>query len=334
MNKIWIGVLSAAGLCGLAALLERRAHAYGEDTLPPVDQADPRTDADHLQEVVNDLVAATGLTFEQMRALLPPPPPPATKLNGLRGLGITKPAEGDWYWPLAKIGDLEPDVNSPYGDERTNAVYKGQNGKACRSAGVDSDGNADATCKNYVHQGVDLDYTSRSEAAKYQPPFRSSNARSYAFMPPDTKVLAVAGGKVVYADWAPKRSFAPFTSSGLYVAIDHNNRVVTQYLHLKQMFVTVGDMVTQGQVIGLASNDVGQPDTQGKFDSPAGGIVHLHFQVALRGKIVNPMLLLGQAKLYDGPADAATPTVKAFVARPVAGKKTLAGLGGVEVIDM
>jgi murein DD-endopeptidase MepM/ murein hydrolase activator NlpD len=53
------------------------------------------------------------------------------------------------------------------------------------------------------------------------------------------------------------------------------------YAHLARAFVTRGDSVTRGELIGRA----------GCTGSCTG--VHLHFQVWLRGRLVDPLRFLG-----------------------------------------
>jgi murein DD-endopeptidase MepM/ murein hydrolase activator NlpD len=72
-------------------------------------------------------------------------------------------------------------------------------------------------------------------------------------------ILAAAGGTVLKAGWQKK--------AGNYVKILHPNGVVTMYGHLQTIFVSPGEQVFQGQIIG----------TMGATGRATG--CHLHFDV-------------------------------------------------------
>src|SRR5579884_630914 len=57
-------------------------------------------------------------------------------------------------------------------------------------------------------------------------------------------VVASSGGKVVYAGWDT-------TGYGNRVDIDHGNGYLTRYAHLSNIFVGLGQVVSQGQTIGI-----------------------------------------------------------------------------------
>ncbi len=84
-----------------------------------------------------------------------------------------------------------------------------------------------------------------------------------------TSVFATCSGKVVQAeldeDW------------GNLVIIDHGDGYQTQYAHLSDIAIRVGQTVHQGQIIG----HVGKT---GK----AGNKPHLNYQVRKHGKMVDP----------------------------------------------
>lgn len=66
---------------------------------------------------------------------------------------------------------------------------------------------------------------------------------------------------------------------GSYIIINHNNGYKTEYLHLSQLSVNVGQSVQKGQIIGRMGNT-------GRSTGP-----HLHFAVIYNGTPINPLLL-------------------------------------------
>jgi murein DD-endopeptidase MepM/ murein hydrolase activator NlpD len=86
-----------------------------------------------------------------------------------------------------------------------------------------------------------------------------------------TQEFATAGGRVVFAGWG---------SYGIYVEIDHGNGFHSIYGHMSAVLVKTGDVVTQGQVIGLMG-------ATGRASGP-----HLHFEIRYQGAPQNPIDLL------------------------------------------
>lgn len=82
-------------------------------------------------------------------------------------------------------------------------------------------------------------------------------------------VYAAAAGKVITA--------TSHYSYGNYVMINHGNGIVTLYAHLSTIGVSVGDVVKQGQKIGMT----------GTTGNSTG--IHLHFMVYVNGKHTNPL---------------------------------------------
>lgn len=70
--------------------------------------------------------------------------------------------------------------------------------------------------------------------------------------------------------------FEPGGSYGNYVLIEHQSNVRTRYAHLSSVYVSVGQTVSTADVIGYMGN------TGTSYGA------HLHFEVILDGKIVNP----------------------------------------------
>lgn len=83
-----------------------------------------------------------------------------------------------------------------------------------------------------------------------------------------TSIFAVKAGTVVSAGWDG--------NYGKSIVIDHGNGIKTRYAHEDEIFVKVGDVVGAGEVIG----------TVGRTGNASGN--HLHFEVIINGKRVNP----------------------------------------------
>ena len=82
------------------------------------------------------------------------------------------------------------------------------------------------------------------------------------------QILAAASGTVVTAGWV--------SGYGNYTVIDHGGGLMTAYGHQSSFAVSVGDVVTQGQVIGYVGST-------GNSTGP-----HLHFEVYVNGSTVDP----------------------------------------------
>ena len=80
-----------------------------------------------------------------------------------------------------------------------------------------------------------------------------------------------------------------YGSYGEYVVINHHDGTMTLYAHMKHSSrtVKVGDTVKQGQVIGTVGN-TGNCLPRPTPSSPLRG-THLHFEVRVNGKAVNPL---------------------------------------------
>ena len=80
--------------------------------------------------------------------------------------------------------------------------------------------------------------------------------------PIGTDIMAAAAGEIIVA-----RTSGWNGGYGRYVVISHYNGTQTVYVHMSQVYVTPGQLVLQGQVIGLSGNT-------GNSTGP-----HLHFEV-------------------------------------------------------
>lgn len=87
--------------------------------------------------------------------------------------------------------------------------------------------------------------------------------------PCGTDVTAAASGTVTFAGWHPY-------GGGIRVEIDHGGGLVTTYNHLSSSHVSVGQKVSRGDFIASA----------GTTGASTG--CHLHFEVVLNGKHINP----------------------------------------------
>lgn len=86
-------------------------------------------------------------------------------------------------------------------------------------------------------------------------------------------IYAAASGTVTTSGWSQY-------GYGYHVVIDHGNGIKTLYAHqAQQPPVSVGETVTQGQVIGFEG-------ATGNVQGVTG--VHLHFEVQINGTAVNP----------------------------------------------
>lgn len=80
-----------------------------------------------------------------------------------------------------------------------------------------------------------------------------------------------------------------YSSYGEYVVINHHDGTMTLYGHMKpgSRTVKVGDTVKQGQVIGVVGN-TGNCLPRPTASNPSAG-THLHFEVRVNGRPVNPL---------------------------------------------
>ncbi|MFK7881072.1 DUF5930 domain-containing protein [Roseobacter sp.] len=94
--------------------------------------------------------------------------------------------------------------------------------------------------------------------------------------PAGTDLFATADGVVIHAGWQ--------SGYGRLVKIQHEFGIETRYAHLSKIRVKVGQRVSRGEHIG----DMG---ASGRVTG-----VHLHYEVRVGGKAVNPMIYIKAAK--------------------------------------
>ena len=94
---------------------------------------------------------------------------------------------------------------------------------------------------------------------------------------PGTPLVAAAGGKVVEVDHSPR-------AYGNYVVIKHKYGLSTLYAHQQQVFVGLGDIVRQGDIIGLMG-------ATGRVTGP-----HVHFEIRIGSEVVDPVVYLSMSE--------------------------------------
>lgn len=107
-----------------------------------------------------------------------------------------------------------------------------------------------------THEGVDIG----CDAGFYQMP-----------------IYATADGVVDYIVRAGSNA-----SAGNYVRINHGDGWITQYMHLDQMFVTKGQNVSAGCLIGLMGHTGGNRDQ--KIRKMSRDLTHLHYEIIYSGR--------------------------------------------------
>ncbi|MDD2994390.1 MAG: peptidoglycan DD-metalloendopeptidase family protein [Pygmaiobacter sp.] len=109
------------------------------------------------------------------------------------------------------------------------------------------------------HTGVDIARTNAAGQGIYGKPIR-----------------AAASGKVVFA----QTKYIAYRGYGIYLIIDHGSNISTLYGHCSSLAVKVGQKVNRGDTIGYVGST-------GWSTGP-----HLHFEVRVNGKHVNPLTYL------------------------------------------
>jgi len=86
--------------------------------------------------------------------------------------------------------------------------------------------------------------------------------------PKGQPILAAAGGRITHAGWK--------SGYGKAVEVTHGNGLMTRYAHLSRIDVTVGERIEQGIQLGAMGSTGRSTGT------------HLHFEVRLNGRAINP----------------------------------------------
>lgn len=123
-------------------------------------------------------------------------------------------------------------------------------------------------------QGSSAGYVWPLPAARRLSQYFSSKHRAIDVPCRDCSVVAAAAGIVELAGWQ--------TGYGNTIVVNHGNGVKTRYAHGKQLLVSAGDNVEQGQQVMISGST-------GRSTGP-----HLHFEVKVNGQLVNPLGVVGK----------------------------------------
>lgn len=82
------------------------------------------------------------------------------------------------------------------------------------------------------------------------------------------EVSTVMSGKVIFSDW--------FKGYGKIVIVDHGDGVTTLYAHLNDIYVSTGETISEGDIIGTVGNT-------GTLGDPL-----LHFEIRTNGNAIDP----------------------------------------------
>jgi murein DD-endopeptidase MepM/ murein hydrolase activator NlpD len=161
-----------------------------------------------------------------------------------------------YVWPVPKLDGRMPKISSGY-----------------------------RTASRPNHVGVDIMYwrlpEDGGEIGKFNYP---THSRKH-FMPHGKPAVSFGPGVVTKSKEI---------GTGGYVAIEHPGGWTTQYMHLRDRRVKVGDKVKLGTPIGEVH-----------YNPYKGGhqLIHLHFQTRKNGELVDPEPVLKKLKAIDDPWD-------------------------------
>jgi murein DD-endopeptidase MepM/ murein hydrolase activator NlpD/GH24 family phage-related lysozyme (muramidase) len=172
-------------------------------------------------------------------------------------------------------------VDGLFGPETANAVnkFKTDNNIKDEEVSVNENINEVALIAPVSTQKVTSNY---GEKRSYE-----SHPGVDIAVPSGTEIKSPADGKVLDARFKAG-------ACGGTIQIEHGNGFVSRYCHCKDIRVSIGDMVKQGDVVGLtggAANDNGKGNSRGP---------HLHFELKKNGSLVDPLDYIGaDAGTYD-----------------------------------
>lgn len=112
---------------------------------------------------------------------------------------------------------------------------------------------------------------------KYGSEYYLSKGVSYTSENKEFNVIASLSGTVKEVTDSP--------IYGKTVVIKHDKGIQTEYMSLGNATVKVGDIVEQGDVIGVSGTN--------EYDQDA--LNHVHFKISVNGKYCDPELLIGKA---------------------------------------
>jgi len=95
----------------------------------------------------------------------------------------------------------------------------------------------------------------------------------------NTKIYASGSGKVIFSSWR--------SGYGKLIIIQHPFNHKSLYAHLNSFLIDSGQYISKGQIIALSGRT-------GKVSGP-----HLHYEIQLNNRVINPFEYLSKDKLYD-----------------------------------
>ncbi len=157
---------------------------------------------------------------------------------------------GVWVWPVPTFQGRAPVISDGWGSARDGG--------------------------RRLHLGVDVMFRrrTRNDLVAELPP-GSPNGSKWHFMPDGVEALAIADGTVWSAGW---------TATGFTVVLEHAGGWTSIYRHLELLLVTPtlrrrsGEHVAAGQPLGIV----------GASPVDREALKHLHFELHLRGRPVDP----------------------------------------------
>ena len=181
---------------------------------------------------------------------------------GYKSINYARPASAD---------ELSPDSGGPLDDLTENETEAEEAAMETKLRLIEATGNPAFLPTMWAHLGK-----INNEFGYRRDPFGGRGYEFHAGLDIDGErgdlVIAPANGIVTKAGWEG--------GYGNMIEIDHGNGLKTRYGHLSGINVQVSDAIQRGQLIGLIG-------TTGRSTGP-----HLHFEVRLNDKAINPRRLL------------------------------------------